>query len=38
MDNIFQRRPHEIEPWELRINYIDVGGPIIVGSDAEEKF
>ena len=38
MDNIFQRRPQVIEPWELIIKFSDVGGPSMVGSDAKEKF
>ena len=38
MDNNFQRRPQEIEPWELRIKFSDVGGPTMVGSDAKEHF
>ena len=28
MDKIFQRQPQEIEPWELKSMFSDVGGPI----------
>ena len=38
MDNIVQRQPQDIEPWELKIMFSDVGGPIMVGSDAKENF
>ena len=36
--NIFQRQPQEIEPWELKIMFSDVGGPTMVGCDAKENF
>ena len=38
MDNNFQRRPQEIEPWELRIKLSDEGGPTMVGLVAKENF
>ena len=38
MDNIFQRQPQEIEPWELKLMFSDVGGPTMLDPMQKEIF
>ena len=38
MDNIFQRQPQEIEPWELKIMFIDAGGLPWLGPTQKKFF